>query len=132
MVESAPASASVSGPTRRSVAGADAGDADVAGGAEGLLPLTHALRVSMAAATKLTTTPCVAGIGSIIITISLHACSVARLARLAFASAKAFDKPGKIEGMNITGLSHGDAKNSVRLSRKNAGNMPDGPVRPLM
>jgi hypothetical protein len=55
MVASAWASAGVNGPTTRSVGGADAGDADVAGGAEGLSRLEHALSASTAAATRLTT-----------------------------------------------------------------------------
>src|ERR1039458_3606529 len=59
MVASAWASAGVSGPTTRTVGGADAGDADVAGGAEGLSPLPHALSDRTAAATRLMRTPLV-------------------------------------------------------------------------
>jgi hypothetical protein len=52
MVASACASAGVSGPTTRSVAGADAGDADVAGGGGGMPSPPHAFSPMTAAATR--------------------------------------------------------------------------------
>ena len=55
MVASAWASAGVSGPTTRSVAGADDGDSDVAGGVGSFSQLVHALSARTAAANRLTT-----------------------------------------------------------------------------
>ena len=54
IVASASASAGVSGPTTRSVAGADDGDSDVAGGVGSLSQPVHALSARTTAATRLT------------------------------------------------------------------------------
>ena len=54
MVASASASAGLSGPTTRSVAGAVNGDSVVAGGVGSLSQLVHTLSARTAAATRLT------------------------------------------------------------------------------
>src|SRR5258706_3804716 len=96
MVASARASSGLRGPTTRSVGGADAGDAYVAGGGGGVLSRVHALSVRPAA-TRLTRPHRIARMGALPVSLGRWRTVDARRGRTFTAPAGADNSPQESE-----------------------------------